>query len=181
MSTTKTVNELMPGIHWVGVEDWNRRTFDALIPLPMGTSYNAYLVVGKTKTALVDTVQNNFADEMLRKIGLIVDVEKIDYVVMNHAEPDHAGAIPRVMTVAKNAKLVVSKIGVEMAKVFYDVPPERTIMVKEGPRLRSPIAWKKRFYFHATSLEPTWPRASFTTMRSATLSCLKPSGITLKS
>src|SRR3972149_4192782 len=124
MSDTRIFNELMSGVYWVGVEDWNRRIFDALIPLPLGTSYNAYLVVGKEKTALVDTVQSNFADEMLQKIGKIVDPQKIDYVIMNHAEPDHAGSIPQVMDVAKNAKLVVTKLGVEMAKIFYDVPIE---------------------------------------------------------
>lgn len=158
MNTTRAVNVLMPGVYWVGVEDWNRRIFDALIPLPMGTSYNAYLVVGKTKTALVDTVQNNFADEMLQKIGQIVDTEKIDYVVMNHAEPDHAGAIPRVMTVAKNAKLVVSKIGVEMARVFYDVLPERTIMVKEGDILD--LGGKTLRFMDAPWLH--WPETMFT-------------------
>ena len=135
MSNTKAFNELVPNIYWVGVEDWDRRIFDALVPLPLGTSYNAYLVVGKEKTALVDTVQNNFADEMLQKLMKIVDPEKINYVVMNHAEPDHAGAIPRVMAVARNAKLVVTKMGAEMAKVFYDVPPEKTIVVKEGDTL----------------------------------------------
>jgi len=158
MSITRTVNELTSGIYWVGVEDWNRRIFDALIPLPMGTSYNAYLVVGKEKTALVDTVQNNFADDMLEKIGEIVEVEKIDFVVMNHAEPDHAGAIPRVMAVAKNARLVVTKIGVEMAKVFYDVPSDRTMMVKEGDTLD--LGGKTLRFIDAPWLH--WPETMFT-------------------
>jgi len=158
MSSTETVNELMPSVYWVGVEDWNRRIFDALIPLPMGTSYNAYLIVGKEKIALVDTVQNNFADEMLQKIGKIVDPERIDYVVMNHAEPDHAGAIPRVMAVAKNAKLVVTKMGADMAKVFYDVPPERTIMVKEADTLD--LGGKTLRFIDAPWLH--WPETMFT-------------------
>jgi len=158
MSTTETVNELMPSVYWVGVEDWNRRIFDALIPLPMGTSYNAYLVVGKERIALVDTVQNNFADEMLQKIGKVVDPEKIDYLVMNHAEPDHAGAIPRVMAVAKNAKLVVTKIGVDMAQVFYDVLPDRTIIVKEGDTLD--LGAKTLRFIDAPWLH--WPETMFT-------------------
>jgi len=60
MNAIKAVSELKPGMYWVGVEDWNRRIFDSLIPLPMGTSYNAYLTIGKEKTVLIDTVQNNF-------------------------------------------------------------------------------------------------------------------------
>jgi flavorubredoxin len=158
MSTVTTVNELMPDVYWVGVEDWNRRIFDALIPLPLGTSYNAYLVVGKEKVALIDTVQNNFADEMLQKIGKVVDPEKIDYLVMNHAEPDHAGAIPRVMAVAKNAKLVVTKVGADMAKVFYDVPPERTIVVKDGDILN--LGGKTLKFIDAPWLH--WPETMFT-------------------
>jgi len=158
MSTTKLDNELMPGVYWVGVEDWNRRIFDALIPLPLGTSYNAYLVVGRERIALIDTVQNNFSDEMFQKIGKVVDPEKVDYVVMNHAEPDHAGAIPRVMAVAKNAKLVVTKMGVDMAKVFYDTPPERTIMVKDGDTLD--LGGKTLRFIDAAWLH--WPETMFT-------------------
>jgi flavorubredoxin len=158
MISIKTFNELMSDIYWVGVEDWNRRIFDALIPLPLGTSYNAYLVDGKQKTALIDTVQNNFAEEMLQKIGKVMDPEKIDYVVMNHAEPDHAGSIPRVMAMAKNAKLVVTKMGTEMAKIFYDVPSERTIMVKEGDTLD--LGGKTLRFIDAPWLH--WPETMFT-------------------
>jgi len=157
-TTTKIVNELMPSVYWVGVEDWNRRIFDALIPLPLGTSYNAYLLVGKEKIAVIDTVQNNFADEMLQKIGKVADSEKIDYVIMNHAEPDHAGAIPRIMSLAKNAKLVVTKMGAEMAKVFYDVPPEKTLTVKEGDTLD--LGGKTLRFVDAPWLH--WPETMFT-------------------
>ncbi len=158
MHTTKTAEELAPGVYWVGVEDWDRRIFDALIPLPMGTSYNAYLIVGKEKTALIDTVQKNFEDELLAKIGKIVDPAKIDYLIMNHAEPDHAGSIPRVMSVAKNAKLVVTKIGVDMAKIFHDAPAERIFVVKEGDRLD--LGGKTLTFIDAPWLH--WPETMFT-------------------
>jgi len=77
---------------------------------------------------------------------------------MNHAEPDHAGAIPRVMAVAKNAKLVVTKIGLEMASVFYDVLPERTLMVKEGDTLD--LGGKTLSFIDAPWLH--WPETMFT-------------------
>src|SRR3989304_2318089 len=130
--SAKNENEIAPGIYWVGVEDWNRRWFDALIPLPYGTSFNSYLVVGKEKIALVDTVYKSFSDELLENIRKIVNPEKIDYLVMNHAEPDHASSIPNVLSVAKNAKLVVTKVGVDMAQVFYDPPAERIMAIKDG-------------------------------------------------
>src|SRR4030065_1617094 len=103
----KTYNspERARGVYWVGARDWNRRLFDALIPLPDGTSYNAYLVKGKDKTALIDTVDPTKEDilaEHLMQLG----VQKIDYLVSHHAEQDHAGAIPYVLDLYPDAKVV---------------------------------------------------------------------------
>jgi len=158
VSINKTAKKLAEGIYYVGVEDWDRRIFDALIPLPNGTSYNSYLIVGKEKTALVDTVQKNFVDELLQKISSVVDPSKIDYVVMNHAEPDHAGSIPRVLEVAKNAKLIVTKIGVDMAKIFHNVSDERIMAVKEGDTLS--LGDKTLRFIDAPWLH--WPETMFT-------------------
>ena len=93
----------------MGVEDWQRRLFDSLIPLHYGTSYNAYLVRGKEKAALIDTVESHFTEELFAKISAVVELERRDYLIMNHAEPDHAGNISRVMEAAPNAKLVATK------------------------------------------------------------------------
>jgi len=158
MNSINTVKELTQGVYWVGVEDWDRRVFDALIPLPMGTSYNAYLVVGKEKTALIDTVQKNFEDKLLENVGRIVDPSRIDYLIMNHAEPDHAGAIPRVMAAAKNAQLVVTKLGADMARIFYDAPAERIMTVKEGDSLN--LGGKTLSFIDAPWLH--WPETMFT-------------------
>jgi len=95
---------------------------------------------------------------MLQKIRKVVDPENIDYVVMNHAEPDHAGVIPRVMAVAKNAKVVVTKLGAEMAKVFYSVPFERTVIVKDGDTLD--LGGKTLKFIDAPWLH--WPETMFT-------------------
>jgi len=151
-------NQIVPGIFWVGVEDWNRRYFDALIPLPYGTSFNSYLVVGKEKIALVDTVYKSFSDELLENIRKIVDPEKIDYLVMNHAEPDHASSIPKVLSVAKNAKLVVTKVGVDMAQVFYDPPADRIMAVKDGDTID--LDGKTLRFLEAPWLH--WPETMFT-------------------
>jgi flavorubredoxin len=154
----KVVPELASRVYYVGVEDWDRRIFDALIPLPLGTSYNSYLIVGKTKTALIDTVQRNFSDELLEKIQQIVDPAKIDFVVMNHAEPDHAGSIPQMLAAVPNAKLVVSKLGAEMANIFHGVPAERAYIVKEGDTLD--LGGKTLRFFDAPWLH--WPETMFT-------------------
>ena len=86
--------ELKMGIHWVGALDWDRRTFDELIPLPDGTSYNAYLVAGGEKTALIDTVDPAFAAVLLDRLAAL-GVTRLDYVISNHAEQDHSGVDPR--------------------------------------------------------------------------------------
>ncbi|MDH5783916.1 MAG: FprA family A-type flavoprotein [Candidatus Bathyarchaeota archaeon] len=156
--STQALNEIVPSVFWVGASDWHRRMFDSLISLPYGTSYNAYLVVGKNKIALIDTVWTPFADLLLSKIGKIVKTEKIDYLVMNHAEPDHSGSIPEVLSVAKNAKLVAMKRGIGMAKVYYDVPDERMLEVKEGDTID--LGGKTLRFIEAPWLH--WPETIFT-------------------
>jgi len=154
----KALSEIAPKVFWVGASDWHRRLFDNLISLPYGTSYNAYLVVGKNKIALIDTVWTPFADLLLSKIGKIVNPEKIDYLVMNHAEPDHAGSIPKVLSIAKNARLVTMKRGLGMAKVFYKVPEERMLEVKEDDALD--LGGKTLRFLEAPWLH--WPETIFT-------------------
>jgi flavorubredoxin len=153
----KTV-EICPGVFWVGVEDWNRRVFDAFIPLPYGTSYNSYLIVGKNKTALIDTVNPGFEKALVNKISQILPPEEVDYVVMNHAEPDHAGSIPPIMKAANKAKLVATQLGNSMAEVFFDVPAERRIVVKEGDTLE--LGDKTLKFIEAPWLH--WPETMFT-------------------
>ncbi len=109
--------QLAKGVYWVGVIDWNVRNFHGY-STPRGTSYNAYLVIDK-KITLIDTVKNAFSDELLANIRRYVDPAKIDYVVSNHAEPDHAGSIPAVMAAAPEATLVASPKGHEALDLHF--------------------------------------------------------------
>ncbi len=97
---------LKEGVFYVEVKDWNRRLFNSLIPLPQGTTYNAYLIKGTEKTALIDTVNPGFKKELEGKNNNVSSVSQIDYTIMNHAEPDHAGAIPYLLAKNDKAKLV---------------------------------------------------------------------------
>ena len=90
------VKELKPNVYWVGAIDWDRRLFDELIPLPDGTSYNAYLLKGSKKTALIDTVDPVKEDDLLDNLNDL-NIEKIDYLIVNHAEQDHSGSIPLIL------------------------------------------------------------------------------------
>ncbi|MEM4523292.1 MAG: MBL fold metallo-hydrolase, partial [Nitrososphaeria archaeon] len=123
--------EISKNVYWVGVKDWNRRMFDALIPLPRGTSYNSYLIVGEKKL-LVDTVNPGFEGELKKNVDSIVGLENLDYLVMNHAEPDHAGAIPYVMGLNGKVKLLTTLKGAKMAQTYYNVPSDRINVVKGG-------------------------------------------------
>ena len=103
--------ELAPGVHWVGVVDWNLRDFHGYTT-PRGGTYNAYLIMDE-KIALVDTVKHGFAGEMIERIKEIVDPSKIDYVVSNHVEMDHSGSLPNIMEIASGAELVCTEKGKE--------------------------------------------------------------------
>jgi flavorubredoxin len=154
----RNVLKLKDGVHWVGVKDWNRRLFDALIPLPHGTTYNSYLVVGGTKTALIDTVNPGFEKEWEEKIRSIVDVADVDYLVMNHAEPDHAGAIPHLMAANSKVKLVTTEKGSKMAQTFYKVPAERIQVVHDQDTID--LGGKTLRFLEAPMLH--WPETMFT-------------------
>lgn len=99
-------NELKPGIYYVGVVDWNLRNFHGY-SITGGTTYNAYLIIDE-KITLIDTVKAPFTNELIDRISEIVDPSKIDYVISNHVEMDHSGAIPAIMKLASNATLITS-------------------------------------------------------------------------
>ncbi len=93
------------GVDWVGVRHPDLKVFDDLFPTHNGTTYNAYLVRGSEKTALIDTVKAPFLDEFLRKVGEHLPPEKVDIVVVNHTEPDHSGALAAL--IERNPDIVV--------------------------------------------------------------------------
>ncbi len=98
--------EVKKGIYWVGAVDWSVRNFHGYTT-NRGATYNAYLIIDE-KITLIDTVKAPFAGELLARIRSVVDPEKIDYVVSNHVEMDHSGALPVIMKACPNAKVVTS-------------------------------------------------------------------------
>ena len=125
---------LRPNIYSVGVIDWDRRLFDELIPLPDGTSYNAYLIKGSEKTALLDTVDPTKEEELisnLKKLG----IKGIDYVIAHHAEQDHSGAIPAILKAYPEAKVVTNPKCKVMLMDLLLVPDEKFITVNDRETL----------------------------------------------
>ncbi len=124
--------QIQDGIHWMGAVDWDRRLFDALIPLPDGTSYNAYLVEGSEKTALLDTVDPRMTDVLMFQLD---DVPHIDYVVAHHAEQDHSGSIPHVLERYETAQVVSTPKGKGMLMDHLGIAEGRFVTVEDGERL----------------------------------------------
>jgi len=121
--------KIRDGIQWMGAVDWNRRLFDSLIPLPDGTSYNAYLVEGSMGTALIDSVDPAMAEVLMAQLE---DVNRVDYVVANHAEQDHSGSIPLVLERYPGARLVTTPKGKGMMMDLLMVPEDRIVAVEDG-------------------------------------------------
>lgn len=125
-----TAREVLPDIYWIGAIDWNRRLFDSLIPLPDGTSYNAYLVKGSEKTALIDTVDPGKEFEYVCNL-IKLGVEKVDYIIVNHAEQDHSGSVPMAAELFPGATVVTSEKCKDLIVQLLDIAPERCLVVKD--------------------------------------------------
>ncbi|MCX7020747.1 MAG: FprA family A-type flavoprotein [bacterium] len=124
--------KITENVHWLGAVDWDRRLFDQLIPLPDGTSYNAYLVRGRDKTVLLDTVDPPMRGVLLEQLK---GVGRLDYLVAHHAEQDHSGSIPDVLAMFPDAKLVTSEKAKGMLMDLLRVPEERFKVVADGETL----------------------------------------------
>ncbi len=125
---------LKEGVNWVGVVDWNLRDFHGYVT-DRGTSYNSYLIRDK-KTALIDTVKCNFADELAENIEQLTSFEKIDYIIVNHVEMDHSGSLPVIAKLAKNAKIIASQRGKDALIEHFGAEFNRVEIVKTGDELK---------------------------------------------
>ncbi|WP_455364756.1 FprA family A-type flavoprotein [[Eubacterium] cellulosolvens] len=144
-------------VYYVGSIDWDRRLFDELIPLPQGTSYNAYLVKGDKKTALIDTVDPSKEHEIIRNLKHL-EIENIDYLVSNHAEQDHSGAIPRILEIYPDAKVVTNPKCKNMLKTHLLIPEEKFITVQDRETLS--LGDKTLEFIYAPWVH--WPETMFT-------------------
>ncbi len=116
-------------IYWMGAIDWDRRLFDSLIPLPDGTSYNAYLLEGNQKTALLDTVDPPMVNTLMMRLDT---VPKVDYIVSHHAEQDHSGSILQVLEKYPQAKVVSTPKAKTMLIDLLKIPEDVFITVADG-------------------------------------------------
>lgn len=127
--------EVKKDIYWVGALDPELRIFDIIMYTPYGSSYNSYVVKGSEKTAVFETVKEKFFDQYIERLrSLDVDVENIDYIVVDHTEPDHAGSVAKLLEISKNAKVVGSQGAIRFLKAIVNRDFEY-IIVKDGDSL----------------------------------------------
>ena len=124
--------KITENVYLMGAVDWDRQLFDSLIPLPDGTSYNSYLVRGSEKTALIDSVEPEFSHVLLDQLD---NIEKLDYVIANHAEQDHSGSIPFVMEKFPAAKVVTNPKCKGMLIDLLEIDEDKFIAVADGDTL----------------------------------------------
>ena len=125
------MRQLKPNVYAVGAIDFDRRLFDQLIPLPDGTSYNAYLIKGSEKTALLDTVDPTKTEVLIDNL-LAVGTDRIDYLVAHHAEQDHSGSIPDILLLYPDAKVVTNPKCKTMLIDLLNISEDRFITVDDG-------------------------------------------------
>jgi flavorubredoxin len=128
------VREIKPGVFWVGAIDWDRRLFDALIPLPSGTSYNSYLIRGSEKTALIDAVDETKADVLMDNLRTL-NVKDLDYIIVQHAEQDHSGGLKRLMEEHPSAKVIGSARCLDLLASFGLAKKDSCLEAKDGEKI----------------------------------------------
>ena len=128
------ITEIHPGIHYVGVDDRTTVRFEALWPLPCGVSYNSYLVVDE-QVALIDTVEERFGGQLFGHIRETLADRRIDYLIVNHMEPDHSSSIEALRRLYPDMRIVGNAKTLAMIEGFYGIR-EGLVEVKEGDTLR---------------------------------------------
>lgn len=152
------IREITSGIFYTGVNDRVTDRFEGMWPLPDGVSYNSYIVKGTEKTVLVDTVEIGTFPEYLLALKEVNGESGIDYLVINHMEPDHSGSIPVVLEAYPEMKIIGNRQTLGMVKGFYHVADDRMIEVTDGEELQ---LGGKTLKFYLTPMVH-WPETMMT-------------------
>jgi flavorubredoxin len=147
--------EVVPGLYSVGAVDWDRRIFDSLISLPEGTSYNSYLLRSGEGAVLFDTVDPAKTDTLLANLS---SLERLDYIVIHHAEQDHSGSLPAVLARFPDARVLCSPKAVELLAIHLHIDPAILRSVDDGEELT--VAGRTLRFIHTPWVH--WPETMST-------------------
>ncbi len=123
--------KILDNLFWVGINDYRNILFEGLWPIPQGITYNSYIIKGSEKTVLIDTVDKFYSKEFLENVKEVVEPSKIDYIVLNHLEPDHSGSLGEILKYAPKAKVIGSQMAINIAKAYYH-KDFNSLVVKDG-------------------------------------------------
>ena len=151
-----SITEISTDIHYVGVNDRTKHLFEGLWPLPLGVSYNSYLIIDKS-VVLVDTVDHCYTDLFFEKIKSILGERPIDYLVVNHMEPDHSASINDLCRIYPDIKIIGNNKTIGMIEGFYGIS-EKFHEVKDGEQLS---LGEKSLTFYMTPMVH-WPETMMT-------------------
>ena len=144
--------ELAKDIFWIGAVDYNKRNFHGYSRSPRGTTYNSYLVRDE-KNVVFDTVDNDYAGTMFCRLAKLIPLDKVDYIVVNHTEKDHAGALCQLVERCKPEKIITSTIGKRFMEAQFDTTGWPIEVVKSGDKLN---IGKRNIIFQETRMLH-WP------------------------
>ncbi|MBC8569646.1 FprA family A-type flavoprotein [Zongyangia hominis] len=150
--------KITDSIYSVGVLNPNMRIFDIVMATEYGTTYNSYVVKGGEKTALIDTCHKTYFRAYQDNINDVADIEKIDYIIMNHNEPDHSGVLSKLIELNPNLTVVASQAGALYLKNITNCPDMKVQVVKDGDEID--LGGKKLKFIIAPFLH--WPDSMFT-------------------
>ena len=149
--------KIKENVYAVGVQNPSLRVFDIIMKTEYGTTYNAYLVKGNEKNALIELVHADFWDEYIENITALTDIKSIDYVILNHTEPDHSGSIIKLLELNPNITIITSMAGQKYLRAIANRDFNSQI-VRDGDTLD--LGGKTLRFFSAPFLH--WPDSMFT-------------------
>lgn len=152
-----SVCKITEGVYSIGVLNPSLRVFDIIMETKYGTTYNAYLVQGSEKCALIETVHAKYFDEYIENIASLTDVSKIDYLILNHTEPDHTGSIARLLELNPSIEVVGTNAGIKYAGAISNANLNAKI-VKQGDSIN--LGGKTLEFIPSPFLH--WPDSMFT-------------------
>lgn len=150
------IEKVSESTSWIGALDFDIVTFDIVMETQYGTTYNSYFIDAEKK-AIVETVKETFSDEYLKKIQTLTDPQKIDYIILNHTEPDHSGALKHLLRIAPQATVVGSGNAIRYMQDMVDIP-FKSLVVKDNDTLS--LGNKTLKFIAAPNLH--WPDSMYT-------------------
>lgn len=149
--------EIKNNIYWVGTLDKDIRTFDVIMYTDYGTTYNSYIVKGNEKTAVIEAAKDKFFEEYIERVKSVTDVDKIDYLIVDHTEPDHSGAVEMLLNLNPDITVVGSAAAIKFLKEITN-KEFKSMIVKDGQTLD--LGGKTLKFISAPFLH--WPDSMYT-------------------